>query len=50
MMNRIDVGSTPFVKIALIGDSGVGKSTLTSVLATGCFELSPIYRYITYCR
>ena len=43
-MNRSDVGGTPFVKIALIGDSGVGKSTLTSVLATGCFELSPIYR------
>lgn len=43
-MNRIEASNVPFIKIALIGDSGVGKSTLSSALATGSFETSPIYR------
>lgn len=43
-MNRIEASNIPFIKIALIGDSGVGKSTLSSALATGSFETSPIYK------
>jgi GTPase SAR1 family protein len=43
MSRSLDVDDVPYIKIALIGDSGVGKTTLVSVLATGCFESSPIY-------
>lgn len=44
MSRSTDVDDVPYIKIALIGDSGVGKTTLVGVLATGCFESSPIYR------
>ena len=37
------------MKIGLIGDSGVGKTTLSTVLSSGNFETSPIYRPTVGC-
>jgi GTPase SAR1 family protein len=45
MNRKVGVEDVPYIKIALIGDVGVGKSTLSSVLVSGYFESSPIYRY-----
>ena len=49
-MNRVGVDDVPSVKIALIGDSGVGKTTLSTVLATANFDTSPIYRPTVGCN
>ena len=49
-MNRLGVEDIPSVKIALIGDSGVGKTTLSTVLATANFDTSPIYRPTVGCN
>ena len=43
-INHLAASDVPFIKIAVIGDSGVGKTTFSSVLSSGCFESSPIYR------
>ena len=49
-MQRIGVDDVPAVKIALIGDSGVGKTTLSTVLSTRNFDTSPIYRPTVGCN
>ena len=49
-MNRIGVEDIPSVKIAIIGDSGVGKTTLSTVLSTANFDTSPIYRPTVGCN
>ena len=49
-MQRVGVDDVPVIKVALIGDSGVGKTTLSTVLSTRNFDTSPIYRPTVGCN